>query len=510
MLRSAVVSRSSSLASHRLAMVGLALGLALSPGCKNKGEDSTNPDEAGSAKTAAEVEASIQKAKDRAKLSELIRLANQDLANGRYVSAQNRADEALIENPDNADAYAVLGAARWRAGNFDGSTEAYRQALDIDDKNFGASLGLVRNLQAIGNHSEAIEIADRLLAEDKEQLDPYLSKLWSYYATCDADNAVKAVDEIFPRMGKKDGLLPLVQSFAAFVRPLEGKGPLCVVEGDKGTSTLQLDAAYGLKYSGAVVGSEFAPVIFFETREEAVVDSELVKTLGLPELAKYKPPGAEEEVAIVLIPEVKFGNISIKNVPASVQPLSVYSDALGGETPGVILGRQAMQAFGGVSFDFPGSSVELSKAAPTGPADGDVELPLVMLSMYVAYAPVVPISIDGSDHSYFAYLGSTYGAGLSVTKKQYLKSGHLPRQIDPPDDPAAGLKMVYVDSFTLGDVTLSGTSGLVLVNEPADPTIEQFLRNTLFEVGGHINLSMLRTWRVNYALGSGKVFIKPS
>lgn len=135
---------------------------------------------------------------------------------------------------------------------------------------------------------------------------------------------------------------------------------------------------------------------------------------------------------------------------------------------------------------------------------------MLMLSMHVLHAPVIPVSIDGSDHSFFAYLGFTFGSGLAVTKKHYLKSGHLPRELDPPDDADAGLKMVYLDSFSLGGKKISGTSGLVLVNEPADPTLDSFLRNTGFEVGGHVNLNMLRTWRVSFALGEGKIYIKPS
>ncbi len=507
MLRSTVLSRFIP-TSRSLVAATLALGLVSLPACgKKKDGESANPDEAASAE---EVQAAIDKAKKEARVSQLVDLANQDLAKGRYVTAAERAETALAENPDNADAYAVLGAARWRAGDFAGSTEAYEKALEIDEKNYGAALGMGRNLQTAGKHVEAAELQDKLLADDPNQLDPRLAKLWSYYAICDADNAVKTAEDILAKMGKDDPLQPLVLAYAEFVRPLEGKGPLCTVEGDKGSSSLELNLAYGLKYSGGVIGGEFGQVMFLETREEAVIDAALAKTLKLKELAKYKPPGSEEAVAIVLVPEITFGKLTLKNVPATVQPLGAYAEVTGGETPGIILGRQAMQSMGTITFDFPGRSLEVAKAAPAGAADGEVELPLLMLSMHVQHAPVIPVSIDGSDHSFFAYLGFTFGSGLSVTKKHYLKSGHLPRQVEPPDDPAAGLKMVYVDSFSLGGQEMSGTSGLVLVNEPADATLDIFLRNTGFEVGGHINLNMLRTWRITYAFGDGKVYVKPS
>ncbi len=505
MLHSAVLPRLSTLVARRLPIAALALTL-LACG-KKEGEETTNPEGAASA---AQVQAEIAKAKQEAKASELIVLANKDLANGRYIAAAKLADEAIEENPDNADAYAVLGASRWRAGDFEGSNDAYRQALELDEKNYGAALGLARNLQTAGKHLEAAALQDTLLADDPEQLDPRLTKLWSYYTVCDADAAIKTLDEIFPRMGKSDPLLPLIQAYAAFMRPFEGKADLCTVKGDEGSSNLELNLTYGLKYAGATIGKEYAPVVFLETREEAVIDAALAKKLGLKELAKYKPPGAEAEVPIVLIPEIKFGKISLVNVPATIQPLEAYAEATGGDIPGVILGRQALQGLGTVTFDFPAHTLQLAKAAPKGPAEGEVELPMLMLSMHVAHAPVIPVSIDGSEHRFYAYLGFTYGSGLSITKKHYLKSGHLPRQIDPPDDPDAGLKMVYLDGFQIGDKEMLGTSGLVLVNEPADPTLDLFLRNTGFEVGGHINLNMMQTWRISFAFGEGKVFIKSS
>jgi hypothetical protein len=285
-----------------------------------------------------------------------------------------------------------------------------------------------------------------------------------------------------------------------------------VVEGEKGNSNLELDLVYGLKYAGATVGKEFAPVVFLETREEAVIDVNLAKTLGIKELAKYKPPGAEQDVSIVLIPEIKFGKLSLKNVPATIQPLEAYAEVTGGETPGVILGRQALQGLGSITFDFPAHTLELAKAAPPGPADGEVALPMLMLSMHLQHAPVVQMGIDGSDHRFYAFLGFIHrsGAGLLISERQYLKSGHLPRQVDPPDDPEEGLKMVYVDGISLGDKKLPGTSGLVLVNDPPDATLDMFLRNVGFEIGGHIGVTLLQTWRVTYALGDGKVYIKPA
>lgn len=479
--------------------------LAAAPACK-KNKDSDAPGGGGGAASKEDVAAAVKDAQQKAKVAGLIDLANKDLGNGRYVSAAKRADEALAENPDNADAYAVLGAARWRSGEFEASTTAYRKALEIDPKNYGATLGLARNLQAIGQHAEAIELQDKLLAEDKNQLDPRLAKLWSHYALCDAKAVVAVTDEIFQKMPADDPLLPLVQAYSAFFRAFEGKEGLCTVEGEKGGSNLDVNMQVGVKTAGATLGGDFRQVILLETLEESIIDPSTVKKLKLEQLGKYKPPGATEEVPLVLVPEVKFGKISVKNIPAIVQPLSDYEPMLG-EIPGIVLGRQALQAFGTITFDFPNSTLDLAKEPPKSAPEGAAEAPLVLLSMHVRLAPAIPVSIDGSEHEFYVYLGGLYQAGAAITKKQYLKSGKLPRQIDPPDDPDAGLKMVLVEEIEIGEKKFPGAGGLVLVNQPPDATLAQWLENTGFELGGFVNLSLMKTWKVTFALGQGKAYV---
>jgi tetratricopeptide (TPR) repeat protein len=486
-----------------LALATLAL-LAAAPACK-KDKESDAPGGGGASKE--DVAAAVKDAQQKAKVAGLIDLANKDLGNGRYVSAAKRADEALAENPDNADAYAVLGAARWRAGDFEASTAAYRKALELDGKNYGAALGLARNLQAMGQHTEAIELQNKLLGEDKDQIDPRLAKLWSHYALCDAKAVIAVTDEIFQKMPADDPLLPLVQSYAAFFRAFENKADLCTVEGEKGGSNLDVNLQVGVKTAGATIGGDFRQVILLETLEESIIDPATVKKLKLKEAGKYKPPGAPEEVPLVLVPEVKFGKIAVKNVPAIVQPLGDYEPMLG-EVPGIVLGRQALQGFGTITFDFPNATLDLAKAPPAKAPEGAAEAPLVLLSMHVRLAPAIPISIDGSDHEFFAYLGGLYQSGVTVTKKHYFKSGKLPRDVDPPDDPSLGLKMVLVEEVEVGEKKLPGAGGLVLVNEPADATLAQWLENTGFELGGFVNLALMKTWKVTFALGQGKVYIQ--
>lgn len=489
---------------HRLGVIALACGLAVMPACKG-GKGSKRP---GKGPSQADIERAVEEAKKQAKSNTLIDIANADLAEGRYVSARKRAEEALESNPDDADAYAVLGAAQWRAGDYTGSTEAYEKAIELNDKNYGAALGLARNLQAAGQHARAIELADTLIGEDKEQLDPYLTKLQSQYASLDAKGSIPTLDEIFKRMPADDPQLALIQAQAAYLRPLAEGGDLCAIEGSEGKSDLGIDHNISGKYTGAVVGGDFVRALLLENTEEAIIDADLAKKLKLKSLGKYKGLGQDTEDDVVIIPEVAFGELKIKNVPALSRSLAAY-DNLMPERPGIILGRQVMSKVGAWTFDFPNKSLTVSKDAPAGAPDGAVEVPFVLLSMFVLHAPAVPMKLAGTDHEFWAYLGGPYKAGVAVTQKNYFKSGHLPREVDPPDDPNAGLKMVFVDGVEIGGQKLAGTGGLVLVNQPPDATLGLFLDNTRFELGGYINLALMESWQVTYAIGSGKAYFKP-
>ncbi|HEY8378589.1 MAG TPA: tetratricopeptide repeat protein, partial [Nannocystis sp.] len=391
----------------RLGRLGLlALSLAAAA-CGKKGE-TTAPGEKGM--TVEEADRKRAAAQKAAEADTLVGLANQDLAKGRWASARDRAQRALEAERNNADAYAVLGAANWRAGDYEASTKAFKEALEIDRKNFGAAVGLGRNLQAAGDHQGAIELQDAILAADQNQIDPLLIKLWSYYAQLDAANAVKTLDAIFKLIEPDNPLLPLLQSHAAFMRPLEGKGELAKVEGQKGSSDLQIDPTQGIKHSGATIGGEYARVLLLELREEARIDKALAAQLKLKEIAKIKPFGSDAETGIVLVPEVKFGDLKITNIPAIVDDLSTFGL---GETPGLVLGRQVLSKIGAIGFDFPNASLELEAAPPAAPPAGAVTAPLLLLDLHVYLVPAVPVTIDGSDKTFYVWLGGSYGTALT-------------------------------------------------------------------------------------------------
>ncbi len=478
----------------------LSLTLIGAPGCGKK--QTATPGGDGAAPT-ENTEKEVKEAKSQA----LVDLANEKLKAGKYQAAREMAEDALKTDDNNADAHAVLGAAAFRAGDIEASTAGYKEALEIQPNNFGALLGLARNLQAVGDHQGAIELCDRALAENAKQIDPMMYKMWSFYAQGDMDSAVKEFDNLFKFIDGKDPLLPILQAQAAYARALEGKGPLIEFAGEKGSSDAQLDTNGGFKHVGGVVAGEFTRIVFFEVREEARVHTEMAQKLGLKPIGKVKPAGSDAEVDIVLIPEVKLGDLTVKNVPALVEDLSPYGSI--GETPGLLFGRQVMQKFGAITFDYPQGSSEFLAAAPAGPPEGAVEAPLYLIDMRILTVPVTRLTLDGSDYSFFAWFGGVfYKSAISVTKRAFIKSGHRPSELDPLDDADQGLKMFYVKDLKVGDFETRGIGGLVMAGNPPNAELGQLVANTGFEIGGYVNPTVLKNLKVTYAISSGKLYLQ--
>lgn len=489
------------------ALLSLVLGLSLSTaatGCRESGS-SVVPGSADGEAAATEGD-DLSAAQQRAKEATLIDLANDSLGRGRYVSAAKLAQDALADNPENADAWAVMGASLWRAGDLGGSTEAFEKAIAVAPSHYGAGIGLARNLQAAGNHARAIEIMDRLIEDDPSQLEPFLTKHWSYYAQLDVDHGLPNLDKIFSLMATDDPRLTLVQANAVVMRALSETGDLLQIKGERGTMDVTINHNYAIKYSGAVAGDSFTQVVFKENAVEAQVDPGLVEALGLKAVGSVKQMGTDTELELVVIPSLAFGDLSITNVPAVVTPLGAYAPEMG-ETPGVVLGRQAMAAFGSITFDFPNATLTVTKDAAVA-KDGAIEAPLHMLSLYVAYVPTIPVTFDGSDHTTYVYLGGFERSSVVVTRKAYLKSGHLPRSLENPEDPELGLKIVLMRDVAIGGEHLGGYGGLVLVNEPPDANLNAVLQESGFELGGYINTRLMGTWAMTYDLQRGKVMIQ--
>ncbi|MEE9386741.1 MAG: tetratricopeptide repeat protein [Nannocystaceae bacterium] len=443
---------------------------------------------------------------DAAKLAEtagLIEVANIDLGNGRFVSARKRAEEALAADPNNADAYAVLGAAQWRAGKYAASTEAYQKAVDLDPNNFGANQGLGRNLQVAGQHEDAIKLQDKLIkledGADDMQASPRFIKMWSHYALLDVDAGLKTADQIFTGVGGEQSQLNIVKAYAAYLRPLKGKGPLMEIQGDLGQTDLATGGQY--KRSQVKVGGKSTEALWMEILDETRIDSKLAEKLHLEELAKVTPFGGEAS-GVVLIPSVTIGSLTVKNVPAITQDLEAsYANEHG--VPGIILGRQFLQRFASVTFDFPAGEATLTKDA--GPIAGEATQ-LLFLDLYAFKVPAVKVQIDRHEHSFWAWFGNSGVTSATVTKKEYLKSGHRPNDVYPPDD-EAGQKMVFLSEMNVGEVRTAGLGGIVLTANPPDATLGM-VAGSGFELGGYLNFPLIKRWKVTYALPQGKLYIE--
>jgi tetratricopeptide (TPR) repeat protein len=512
----------------------LTLGLLLAvTGCAgNKDGGTASP----SGKSKEQLEAEKQAAQKKAVLNELIVQANEALIAGRYVTARELAEDALAQNPNNADAYVVLGAAAWRAGDFQGSTEALRKALELDPKNFGGAIALSRNLRAASDYAGSLAVLEPVIAAESEGFEskpceeladcedvdgwcdtvakqckaPVLAdtrsaQLWAYYVTLDADKGPTVADEVFLSGAAASDLMnDAIRGYADFLRAVAGKGELVVIEGETGTSDLALDVYTGLVHSEGKLGKQSTRVLFSPLQVESRIDTALAEQLGLQSLGKTSLINLGD-FDVTLIPEITFDGIKLKNVPALISDNSIFAAGLP-ETPGVVLGHQALHKLGSLTADMPAQTLTLTKAPPSAAPAGSVERPLLMIDQWSLHVPATPISIDGSNHEFWAWIGYANPSAITFAAKAYLKSGHLPRDIDDPEDVDYGRKMVYVDRVSFGELSLPGMGGIVHLDEPGEPSLTAVAVFAGFELGGFINVALLEKLRITWVLSEGKIF----
>ncbi|MFO7562761.1 MAG: tetratricopeptide repeat protein [Enhygromyxa sp.] len=514
----------------------MTLGLLLAvTGCAGKQAEGTDSP---GGKTKAELEAEKQEAKQAAVVNQLIVQANESLAAGRYVTAREIAEDALARNPDNADAYVVLGAAAWRAGNFAESTEALRKAMELDPTNFGGAVALSRNLRAASQYEESLAVLEPVIAteaegfqtkacEELEDCDevggwcdtsvkqckpPILaetrtSQLWAHYVTLDAERGAAVADEVFlSGGGPSDFVNDLIRGYADFLRPFVGKGELATIKGETGSSDLAIDVYTGLVHSSAKIGGKDSRVLFSPLQIETRIDPEMAAQLGLESLGKTNLVNLGE-FDVTLIPSIEFDGLTLENVPALISDLEIFAAGLP-EKPGVVLGHQALHKLGSLVADAPSQSLTVTKAPPSQAPAGAAELPLLMLDQWSIHIPVTPISIDGSDYSFWAWLGYSNPSAITMTAKAYLKSDHLPRTIEDPEDVDYGRKMVYVDEVAFGELKIPGVGGIVHLDQPGEPNLSTVTAVAGFELGGTINIALLEKLRVTWSFSEGKVWVE--
>ncbi len=521
------------------AFAPIALGLVVAvSGCAGKNK-AAGP----RGKSKEEIEKGTIAAGTEAKKATLIDLANSDLANGRYISARKRAEEALALDPNNADAHAIIGVSHWRAGDYAASNESLRKALELDPKNFGAAVALARNLRAISAFDESLKVLEPAIAAENEgvaskqcksledcvevgychpvekvckatvQVETRQAQIWAYYVTLDVDKALATGEEVFLGASAEgnEATLEVIRSYTDFLRPFAGRTDLVTIEGESATvNDFGVDVYTSVKHAFALVNGEPSRVALNELQIETRVNAAAVEQLGLKSLAKIKMFGlGDEEVDVVLIPEVDFQGLKIKNIPAVVQDLSYFESGMP-EVPSVMLGHQALHRLGTIAADFPNGKLTVAKAPATAPA-GAVELPLLMLDQWYAHVPTTQVGIDGSEFRFWSWLGGVNPSGIAMTAKAYLKSGHLPRDIENPEDVDTGRKMVFVEQVLFGDQAIDGVGGLVFLDQPGDIGLDAIRDSNGFvgfEIGGYLNTPLLRSLEITYGLSQGKVWIK--
>ena len=75
--------------------------------------------------------------------------------------------KATVSDPDNAEAWYLLGTAYEDVGEFDSAIDAYNEALIIDPANKDALHDLSLVYIATGNTKEARDLLPRLMAADE-------------------------------------------------------------------------------------------------------------------------------------------------------------------------------------------------------------------------------------------------------------------------------------------------------------------------------------------------------
>ncbi len=84
----------------------------------------------------------------------------------RYQAAAQLAKQLTTQEPNNAEAYFLLGQARQALKQFKQAAEAYRRAANLDPRQPAYRLNLARTYVQWGHYGEAVPILTGLLAED--------------------------------------------------------------------------------------------------------------------------------------------------------------------------------------------------------------------------------------------------------------------------------------------------------------------------------------------------------
>lgn len=420
----------------------------------------------------------------------LVDRANQKFEERDSAAARELALSTLSSDPQNADAFSILGTANWMDGRIYDSTRAFHQALEHKPLHFAASIGLAKNLRAAGDTGESRRLLEALIADDPTQYVPWIGLLDTVWIEGDFDALREVGKETLAQLYPEAFVFEVAKLLADLGGALAGTGPWCVVSGTSGivprlwSNDLPLGvvAAQG---DGALirVSTNWGSMI-------AGVTTEWLEGRGLPIQGKVRWVDGEP-APVVVIPRIEFGELALERVPAIVLP---KDSAWHRHRVDVVLGSHALTAFGSIRMNAPDAQAEFTREPPPTPGTDAIVAPLFFLSgddrfpaLGNTLATVLRLDRDGRDIA--VYLGA-YPEALVLTHAAGAQG-----ELDTP---------VYMGGrdLQLGDVT-------VLESGREEPTIDFVRGLTSLQLQGSFNPSQLEGWVVTYALSSRELILEP-
>ncbi len=146
-----------------------------------------------------------------------------------YLGAERELNEVLRTDPANPYAWHFLGAVHFEQSDFDKSLLAYREAVRLSPKYYGAVLGLAHSLRMLGRLDEAIGITEKVMKvihdeTQKEDGDSHWLLALAYAAKGKVDRAIRHA-ELFmmthPELEVRGDAEALLQSLRLKARPLK-------------------------------------------------------------------------------------------------------------------------------------------------------------------------------------------------------------------------------------------------------------------------------------------------
>ncbi len=97
---------------------------------------------------------------------------------GNYTAAAHEFHRAAIDDPNNADVFHNLAAARLKQGNMAAAETAYRQAIQVNPGHQPSYHGLASLLKQQNRHGEALAMLETWKAAEPYRTAPYVETAW--------------------------------------------------------------------------------------------------------------------------------------------------------------------------------------------------------------------------------------------------------------------------------------------------------------------------------------------